>query len=432
MKHVKFLVLLTGVVSAFSIGSFAPPLTAMAAGNEATSRNEAQGSATSVALATKSEAKNDVLSYDSIDEIPSVLPDGASEIHVKPDSWAYQYQDNGKRGFFLSQVISEEGGCIITFSVPEISVLDSDELVDAYDIEFNRFSPSLDIDIDQDSEKRILMVTAEFYGKKVNGIIAKSWLFVYNPAEDPELTISFEALGDVNAYLSPAVTELSFTSKNAVYNKVWADGDTNHLIESNAYQSSSAAVFDYAQWGDTFEDADDVTFSSGEIILPLDLRKKLVENIYDYNDYLAESSRKYSWYDSFSDYWQDKDYSVFSLDAFAKSLGADVQNPPTTKGDKVYLLGNHLVTVGCFAKDDSGENVYYASDIGLDTSWVSWNERGVKTAKSEYQFDTHNYNLRSGDQSADPVKIDDEHYLNRWDFDFLVSLLEYCASEDES
>ena len=350
--------------------------------------------------------------YESISDIPAVLSD-VSELRFKLNHPAYE---KGGRNILLGQVLAEDINCLITFSIPEIDGLDNLDIED-----YNFMAP-------KEMEKHILMMTAEYYEAEKGESIAYSNLFVFNPAEEPELTISFET-GKVNAEMNPVVVETYLYSKNAKTNKIWADDYTGKATKTTVYQSSCAGMYNYAMHGWGSGGVDDVTFSYDYLDLPLDMRKCLTQYLYDYNEYLSKEAGKLSWYESMKTFWKDKEYSEFDLDAYAVSLGATVQNPPTNKGDKEYRIGDHIITIGCFTDPkDWGQlgGQDRTVSVGLDCSWVYWNEHGARTRSQTYNFETYAYEQRR-DKEVSPVRIDDKHYVSRWDFDFIASLLEYCS-----
>ena len=362
------------------------------------------------AKASGSEATS--VCYESISDIPAVLSD-VSEVRFKPNHPAYE---KGGRNMLLGQVLAEDINCLITFSIPEIDGLDNLDIED-----YNFMAPN-------EAEKRILMMTAEYYQAEKGESIAYSNLFVFNPAENPELTVNFES-GKVNAEMNPVVVETYLYSKNAKTNKIWADNYTGKTTKTTVYQSSSAGMYNYAMHGWGSGNVDDVTFSYDYLDLPLDMRKYLTQYLYDYNEYLSKEAGKLAWYKSMHKFWKDQNYSEFDLDAYAKSLGATVQNPPTSAGDKEYVMGDHVISVGCFVSPKDwaklgGQN--RTVNVGLDCSWVYWNEHGARTKSGTHNFETYAYEQRV-DSEMSPVKIDDTHYVSRWDFNFIASLLEYCS-----
>ena len=164
--------------------------------------------------------------YESISDIPAVLSD-VSELRFKLNHPAYE---KGGRNMLLGQVLAEDINCLITFSVPEIDGLDNLDIED-----YNFMAP-------KEVEKRILMMTAEYYETEKGESIAYSNLFVFNPSEEPELTISFET-GKVNAEMNPVVVETYLYSKNAKTNKIWADDYTGKTTKTTVYQSSCAGMY---------------------------------------------------------------------------------------------------------------------------------------------------------------------------------------------
>jgi len=166
------------------------------------------------------------------------------------------------------------------------------------------------------------------------------------------------------------------------------------------------------------------------IDLPLDMRKYLVEYMFDYNEFLRSAEEQKQLYQAMGDFWQDKKYQVFDLDAYVESLGGMVQNPPTDKGDKEYILNNHRITIGCYAKQEDWTAAEHSVDVGLDCSWVNWDPTGAKPKDSDFEYVTNQYQTTSDDDGLEPVQIDDEgHLVSRWDFDFIIDLLNYCKRE---
>lgn len=391
MKNIKKVVLL--VVSMFLLTSLLPSLTVFASDAKASSKDEP-------------------VVYEAITDLPSILPD-AEIIKFRPDHPAYMAEGRNK---LLGQVVAKSPECLITFSIPEIEGLDNLDIED-----YNFMAPEA-------QAKRILMVTSEYYSAKKGDKIARTSLFVFNPSEKPEVTLEFED-DVILVSMDPVVAEIDLSAVIAKTTKLWTDDYTKASTKASTYQSTAASMWNYAKHGWSASQVDDALFSYDFLDLPYDMRKCLTEYLYDYNEYLSKEAKKESWYQAKGKYWQKKDYSSFDLDQYAKSLGATVQNSPSEKGDKEYLIGDHTIYVGCFTKPEEWANLKgqdHTVDVGLDCSWVYWTEHGARNQETTYNFNTYAYEQREGEWLS-PVKIDDYHYVSRWDFDFIVSLLEYCA-----
>lgn len=362
-----------------------------------------------VKLPVVAEAKEqEVTSYNSISDIPTVLS-GVSKITFKPNHPAYK---QGGRNKLLGQIVVKDCDCLITFSIPEIEGLSNCDLEN-----YNLMAPKAE-------EKRLLMITVEYYEAKIDETTAESRFIVFNPTEDPELTLSIRP-GNISARMDPIVADVSLFSSKATTYKIWTDDYTKKPTKTTVYQSSGAGMDNYAMFGWGAGGVDDATFSYDYLDLPLRMRRYLAEDMFEYNEYLSKEVGRQKWYQTLSAFWQDKDYAEFDLDAYAKSLGATVQSPPNNACNKEYLIGGHIICIGCFTnpKDDTGQ----AEAVTRGYSWVYWNEYGVKDKDKTADFETYSYERREGEES-EVVKVDSSHYVSRCDFDYLASLLAYCAT----
>lgn len=345
--------------------------------------------------------------FESLEEIPIVL-DGITEFSVKPEHSAYSTE--GYRNKALGSVVSEENCILITFSVPELAGLDN------YDIEdYNFGAPS-------EEKKRILMMTAEYYKAIQGSRIAEFWLFVFSPSEEATLNLTLEP-NKLNVEMDSVIAEVYASSNESTTIRIWEDAFTKESTRTNVYQSAAAGMSNFASEGWYEEYVDDILFSAGVIDLPLDMRKYLVEYMFDYNESLRSAKERKELYQAMNDFWEDKQYQEFDLDSYVESLGGTVQNPPTDKGDKEYILNSHRITIGCYTKQEELSEVDRSADVGLDCSWVNWDATGAKPEKGDFEYVAN----QSSDDELEPVQIDDEgHLVSRWDFDFIIDLLNYC------
>lgn len=357
-------------------------------------------------------AEEDVLVYDSISAIPEVLPD-VSEIKFKPNHPAYA-SDNS-RDKFLGQVVSLENDCLITFSVPEIAGLDNLDIED-----YNFMAPDR-------QQKRILMVTVENYKAKQGDSLAESCIYIFNPQEKPEISLHLQASNGCTSTISTGVATIRIYSDEAITSKIWTDNYSKQSVKTNVYQSSGAGMDNYAKFGWGASGVDDATFSYDTVDLPLDMRKCLCEYLYDYNEYLSKTKDQQAWYRSLEDYWTSKEYNAFNLDQYAKSLGAIVLNSVSADGSKEYRIGKHMIRIEYYLSEiDWDYHDGHSAEIALDCSRVEWSEKGASSNEKSCHFDTHNF-MQRHEEMLGAVKIDETHYVSRWDFNFIVSLLEYCS-----
>ena len=359
----------------------------------------------SLSVRAAEDASSKQVVFESLEEVPKVL-DGITEFSVKPEHSAYSTE--GYRNKLLGSAVSEENGILMTFSVPELAGLDNFDIED-----YNFGAPSAE-------RKRILMVTAEYYQAIQGSKIADFWLFVFSPSSNPVLDITLEP-NQLSVEMDSAIAEVYANSNESTTIRIWEDDFTKQSTRTNVYQSTAAGMNNYASEGWYEEFVDDIFFSVGVIDLPLDMRKYLVEYMFDYNESLHSAKERKKLYQTMSDFWGDKQYQEFDLDAYVESLGGTVQNPPTDKGDKEYILNGHLITIGCYTKQEE-----CSADVGSDCSWVNWDPTGAKPGKGDFEYATKEYQTSSGG-GLEPVQIDDEgHFVSRWDFDFIIDLLNYC------
>ena len=359
----------------------------------------------SLSVRAAEDASSKQVVFESLEEVPKVL-DGITEFSVKPEHSAYSTE--GYRNKALGSVVSEENGILMTFSVPELAGLDNFDIED-----YNFGAPSAE-------RKRILMVTAEYYQAMQGSKIADFWLFVFSPSSNPVLDITLEP-SQLSVEMDSAIAEVYANSNESTTIRVWEDDFTKESTRTNVYQSAAAGMNNFASEGWYEEFVDDILFSAGVIDLPLDMRKYLVEYMFDYNESLRSAKERKKLYQTMSDFWGDKQYQEFNLDAYVESLGGTVQNPPTDKGDKEYILNGHLITIGCYTKQEE-----CSAHVGSDCSWVNWDPTGAKSEKGDFEYVTKEYQTSSGG-GLEPVQIDDEGQLvARWDFDFIIDLLNYC------
>ena len=227
----------------------------------------------------------------------------------------------------------------------------------------------------------------------------------------------------LNVEMDSVIAEVYASSNESTTIRIWEDDFTKESTRTNVYQSAAAGMSNFASEGWYEEYVDDILFSAGVIDLPLDMRKYLVEYMFDYNESLRSAKERKELYQAMSDFWRDKQYQEFNLDAYVESLGGTVQNPPTDKGDKEYVLnGNHII-IGYYMKQEERATTKQSVDIGLGSSWVNWNPAGTKPEKGDFEYVAN----QSSDDELEPVQIDAEgHLISRWDFDFIIDLLNYC------
>lgn len=345
-----------------------------------------------VAAAEKGETE-----FSSLEEIPLVL-DGLSEIKVVPSHSAYQTE--GYRNKMLGAVVSKENGCLITFSIPELAGLDN------LDIEDYNFG------LETAQKKQILMVTAEYYEVPQGAKIADFWLFVFNPADEPLLTLELSP-NQVFAKMDASIATICASSKETSTIRIWDDSYTKDSTRTSVYQSFAAGMSDYAGEGWFYEEVDDVEFSYGVIDLPYDMRKYLDVYLFDYNEYCAKSSSSEENDPLLSSFWEEEKQS-FDLDGYVLSLGGTAESLSTSKDAKVYLLNGHKITIG------------YYKEQAETSSWVEWSPSGVASGENDFVYTAKKYQTSAKD-SLEPVQIDTEgHLISRWDFDFVIDLLNYC------
>ncbi len=351
--------------------------------------------------------------YASIEDIPTVLPD-VSDICFCAKHSVYQKMPNA-RNLLLGQVVTSDGNILVTFSVPKL------EGIETLDVE------EYDFLLKECPDKNILMVTVEYSNHKNGEVIAESYLYVFNPEENPAVGFHYED-GVFSVHMDKIVAMAHFSSKEATMPKLWTDDYTQRITRTNIYKSFSAGMSNFNYEGWSYDVVDDVFYDYGYVNLPYDMRKYLMEYMFDYNEYVSHLAEKENWYKTLKAFWKGKSYDEFDLDRYAESLGATVQNPPTSNGEKEYVLGDHIVRVGCFlCQTDVDETTAQRASIGLDCSYVEWDASGAKTSKNSYDFNTHCFKVRDSEELV-PVKVDqDGYFVSRWDFDFVVSLLGYCA-----
>lgn len=364
----------------------------------------------SLSVRAAEDASSKQVVFESLEEVPKVL-DGITEFSVKPEHSAYSTE--GYRNKLLGNTVSEENGILLTFSVPELAGLDNFDIED-----YNFGAPSAE-------RKRILMVTAEYYQAIQGSKIADFWLFVFSPSEEATLNLTLEP-NQLTVEMDSAIAEIYASSKEATTIRIWDDDYMKKSTRTNVYQSAAAGMSGSSSGGWYEETVNDILFSAGVIDLPLDMRKYLTEYMFDYNESLRSAKEREKMYQTMSEYWHDKNYQEFDLDAYVESLGGIVQNPPTDKGDKEYILNGHRITIGCYTKQEDWTATEHSVDVGLDCSWVNWNPTGAKPEKGDFEY-VANQHQTTSDDGLEPVQIDDEgHLVSRWDFDFIIDLLNYC------
>ncbi len=258
MKNFLKNVLLVVCVLAISVG-FWPSLTAEA---RMYSRD------------VKDNTKKDIEVYDSIEEIPTIVTD-AWQIRFKPNHPAYELEG---RNMLLKQILGEELKCLITFSIPEISNLDS------LDIEnYSYMAPT-------PQKKRLLLVTAEYYTAKEKSVHATSTLFVFNPEDDPIVTINLLS-GGVSVEMDKIAAVVSMYSMKGVSSEIWVDDYTKKPTKTATYQSKGASMRNYEIDGWSSDKVDDATFSYNYLELPIDMQKYLKIFMYDYNESLNSTNK---------------------------------------------------------------------------------------------------------------------------------------------
>lgn len=221
---------------------------------------------------TNSAEKKDVELYNSIEEIPTIVTD-AWQIRFKPNHPAYELEG---RNVLLKQVLDEELKCLITFSIPEISNLDT------LDIEnYSYMAPT-------PQKKRLLLVTAEYYAAKEKSIHATSTLFVFNPEDDPVVTINLLSSG-VSVEMDKIAAIVSMYSMEGISSGIWVDNYTKKPIKTAVYQSAGASMRNHGIEGWSSDKVNDATFSYDYIDLPLDMQKYLKGYMYDYNESLSHT-----------------------------------------------------------------------------------------------------------------------------------------------
>ena len=216
--------------------------------------------------ARSSAERKDVEIYDSIEEIPTIVTD-AWQVRFKPNHPAYELE---KRNVLLGQVVDQELQCLITFSIPEISNLDTLDLEN-----YNYMAPT-------SQKKRLLLVTVENYAAKEKSILATSTLFVFNPEDDPMVTINLLS-GGVSVEMDEVAAVVSMYSMEGVTSKIWVDGYNKKPIKTATYKSRGASMRNYAIDGWSSDKVDDATFSYNYLELPIDMQKYLKAFMYDYN-----------------------------------------------------------------------------------------------------------------------------------------------------
>ena len=364
----------------------------------------------SLSVRAAEDASSKQVVFESLEEVPKVL-DGITQFSVKPEHSAYSTE--GYRNKLLGNAVSEENGILLTFSVPELAGLDNFDIED-----YNFGAPS-------EEKKRILMVTAEYYQAIQGSKIADFWLFVFSPSEEATLNLTLEP-NQLTVEMDSAIAEIYASSKEATTIRIWDDDYMKKSTRTNVYQSTAAGMSGSGSGGWYEEAVNDILFSAGVIDLPLDMRKYLTEYMFDYNESLRSAKEREKMYQTMSEYWHDKNYQEFDLDAYVESLDGTVQNPPTDKGDKEYVINGHRITIGCYTKQEDWAATEHSVDVGLDCSWVNWNPTGAKPEKGDFEYVANQYQTTSGD-GLKPVQIDNEgHLISRWDFDFIIDLLNYC------
>lgn len=361
--------------------------------------------------ATPEENQASVPIYGSIEDIPTILPE-VTDICFVAKHRVFKEMISS-RNLLLGQVVSADNNILITFSVPNL------EGIELLDVE------KYDFLLKDCPDKNILMVTVEYPNHKNGEVVADSYLYVFNLEEAPAIGIHFEN-GSASVHMDKIVAMAHFSSKEATSPKLWTDDYSKQVTRTNVYKSFYAGMSNYAYEGWGYDTVDDVIFDYGYVNLPYDMRKCLMEYMFDYNEYVSQMAEKEQWYGTLKAFWKDKNYSDFDLDGYAKSLGATVQSLPKTT-EKEYVLGNHIVHIGCFlCQTEASEPTEQCANTSMNCSYVEWSDSNAKVAKS-YDFNTHCFRMRD-DEELVPVRIDKDGYaVSRWDFDFVVSLLGYCA-----
>lgn len=346
--------------------------------------------------------------YASIEDIPTVLPD-VTDICFHADHSVYKKMPNA-RNLLLGQVVTSDGNILVTFSVPKL------EGIETLDVE------KYDFLLEDCPDKNILMVTVEYPNHKNGEAIAESYLYVFNPEENPAIGFHYED-GIFSVHMDKIVAMARFSSKEATSPKLWTDDYTKRVSRTNIYKSFSAGMSNFNYEGWNYDVVDDVLYDYGYVNLPYDMRKYLMEYMFDYNEYISKTAEKERWYGTLKAYWKGKGYNEFDLDRYAKSLGATVQNSSANPNEKEYVLGDNTVHLGCFLCQTDEQSAQESTAI--NSSFVEWNSSAESSRT--YDFNTHCFKVRDG-EGLTPVKIDrDGHAVSRWDFDFIVSLLGYCA-----
>lgn len=351
------------------------------------------------------------MKYDTLESLPNSLPN-CDQIKVKPEHKAYL---EGIRNVNLGQFVSTQHKCMLTFSIPEMKGF-SEQVIEKNDTG----SP-------EPHTNRILMVTAEYLTPNDYDVIAESYLYIFNPEDNPTLCITFiDDMASVG--MENYVTYISFFARKAQGKIEWTDEWAKKPIKAKTYQSDGYSMYDYATWGTAEGGDNSFVYNYGEVEMTYNKRKQLLDNIKAYNTYLSNKEKKEAWYNDHLKYWTKEDYSSFKLDDYVKSLGGTITTvSEEVPNYKVINLNGNTITIGCFS-DDECYDQWGVHVFSINNSWVSWDEEGYKCEKDNIKFDTHCYKLRSGEYP--PVKVDDNLYSERWDFDFLLSLLDHCATQN--
>ncbi len=347
---------------------------------------------------TESEITEAIMIFNSIESIPAVLPE-CDGICFNAKHEAYAKMPDA-RNLLLGQTVSEDGNILITFSVPRIEGIEESD-IEKYDYLLTNFM-----------DRRILMVTVEHLDREPGEPFAEAYLYVFSPEENPAVGLNFNG-NIITVNMDRPALEIRLSSIAAASEpKLWTDDYTGKLTRTSSYMSCRASIADYAYDYIDSSSMGETRFDYGYVNMPSDMRSQLIGHMFSYNEYLAKKAEQEKWYSAMNKFWQNKAHTSFNLDAYAKSLGAKIENLPM-EGDKEYRIGDYVIRLS-YPDASSAES-------------VEWSDISTNVSNSEFDVDAHCFKLRR-DEETELIKVDSSnHHLGRWDFDYVVSLLEYCA-----
>lgn len=210
------------------------------------------------------ERKPIQLDYDSVKEVPSILPECDVLTVDLPEDKTWE------RGTILNSVVSREHRCTITFSVPELYGINPDVL------EQKKYPGQKS----SDSTDRYIMVTVEPF-EPDESFIGRAELLFYDCSKGGSITVKFYGHSPYVILEDGLVASLSMFS-NEVFDtldKAYPLNDKSEKILTNIYSCYICSIGDFGDFRLPYNCDGDITFSYGEVFLSYIVRRDLMGNI---------------------------------------------------------------------------------------------------------------------------------------------------------